>query len=196
MTKNIVILISGFGSNMQSIVKYFSNNNSVKICAVISNKNDATGIEWAKSQNIPTHIIDHKLYNSRQEFDDNLLKCVQIYQPHIVVLAGFMRILTNNFIQPLLGKLINIHPSLLPKFKGLNTHTSVLKEKCQFHGATVHFVTTELDSGSIILQASIPVLKHDDEKTLAARVLEIEHIIYPKAIEILLQNKISLADLI
>ncbi len=198
MIKNIVILISGNGSNMQALIRHFIAphfSTRVKIAAVISNKKDALGIQWARQHNININIIEHTKYSKREDFDLALLECVQSYKADIVVLAGFMRILTHIFIKPLLGKLINIHPSLLPKFKGLHTHKQALEAKERMHGASVHFVTTDLDAGPIIMQASIPILSTDSAQSLAQRVLEVEHVIYPKVIEFLLENKISIEDL-
>ncbi|MFM2343626.1 MAG: hypothetical protein RLZZ210_234 [Pseudomonadota bacterium] len=190
--KKIVILISGTGSNMQAIVNACNNSKlDAKVSAVISNSHKALGIEWANQNNISTNIINHKDFETRELFDEELLKCVQNYNPDIVVLAGFMRILTPVFIQPLLGKLINIHPSILPKFKGLHTHARAIEANEQFHGASVHFVTPELDDGPIILQFATPIFKNDTEQSLAKRVLSLEHSLYVEAINMLISEQIT-----
>jgi phosphoribosylglycinamide formyltransferase 1 len=187
--KKLVILISGTGSNMQAITQACQNNNlNAKVCAVISNTSKAKGLLWAQQNNIPTHVIEHTQYTSRESFDLDLLHCVQNYNADFVILAGFMRILTPVFIAPLLGKLINIHPSLLPKFKGLNTHAQALEAKEQMHGATVHFVTPNLDAGPIILQLATPILQTDTVDSLANRILNLEHALYIQAINMLLQK--------
>ncbi len=190
--KNIVILISGTGTNMQAIVNACSSNKiKAQVSVVISNNDKALGIEWAKNNNINTHIINHKNYETRELFDADLLACVEQYQPDIVVLAGFMRILTSVFIQPLLGKLINIHPSILPKFKGLHTHAKAIEAKEKLHGATVHFVTPQLDDGPIILQFATPVFSHDTEQTLAERILSLEHVVYIEAINMIISEQVK-----
>lgn len=196
--KNIVILISGGGSNMAAIVKTaereaWHTRYGARIAAVISNRADAKGLLFAKSQGIFTQVLDHKAYDSRAVFDEALMAAIDgqdpAGQPALVVLAGFMRILTPGFVQHYAGRLLNIHPSLLPAFPGLHTQQRALDAGCKFAGATVHQVTAELDHGPILAQAVVPVLPGDDEATLAARVLSQEHLIYPKAIAELLQNK-------
>ena len=196
--KNIVILISGGGSNMAAIVKTaereaWHSRYGARITAVISNRADAKGLVFAKAQGIVTEVVDHTVYDSRVAFDQALMAAIDRQdpegQPALVVLAGFMRILTPGFVQHYEGRLLNIHPSLLPAFPGLHTHQRALDAGCKFAGATVHQVTAELDHGSILAQAVVPVLPGDDEATLAARVLSQEHLIYPKAIAELLQNK-------
>jgi phosphoribosylglycinamide formyltransferase-1 len=195
--KNIVILISGSGSNMRAIVQAAQNRGwaaafDAKVAAVISNQADAPGIAWAREQGLPTTLLSHKDFNTathpREAFDAELLKLVQSFEPSLVVLAGFMRILTPVFVAPLEGKLINIHPSLLPAFPGLHTHERAIAEGCKVAGCTVHRVVTQLDAGAILDQAVVPVLAGDTAQTLAARVLTQEHIIYPKTIERLLSN--------
>lgn len=187
----IVILISGRGSNMASIVDAINAGQlPVTIAAVISNRPDATGIQFAKQANIPTVVIDHKSFESRQLFDRALAKEIDIYSPDLIVLAGFMRILTTEFVEHFSGKLINIHPALLPKFKGLNTHQRVIDAGEKEHGASVHIVTPELDNGKVVLQASVIVLENDTAQTLAARVLEQEHKLYPAAIKKLIKNMV------
>lgn len=177
---SVVILISGRGSNMQAIVE--ARDPLVEIRAVISNRADAAGLIFAQQQGIVTEVVDHKEFTTRETFDRALIACIDQYSPDLLVLAGFMRILTPEFVTHYEGRLINIHPSLLPKYKGLHTHARVLAAGETEHGATVHFVTAELDAGPTILQARVPVLPTDDENSLAARVLEQEHHIYPQAI--------------
>ena len=181
---SIVILISGRGSNMQSIVKAIESGElPVTIAAVISNRPDAAGIQYAQQAGIPTTVVDHKQYESREQFDNALATAIDVYQPSYVILAGFMRILTAGFVNHYAGRLLNIHPSLLPKFKGLDTHQRAIDAGEKEHGASVHFVTAELDDGPIVMQASVPVLADDTAATLAARVLEQEHKLYPDAIK-------------
>ena len=159
-----------------------------QVAAVISNKADAKGLEFARSQGIATAVLDHKAYASREAFDAALAGLIDGYAPTLVVLAGFMRILTPGFVQRYAGRLVNIHPSLLPAFTGLHTHQRAIDAGCQFAGATVHQVTAELDHGPIIAQAVVPVLAGDTADLLAARVLTQEHLIYPQAIAQILQN--------
>lgn len=186
----LVILISGRGSNMRSIVEAARNGNlDVEISAVISNRPDAVGLEFAESAGIATAIIDHKQFDSRESFDNAMEEKIDEYQPDFVILAGFMRILTAEFVEHYAGRLINIHPSLLPKFKGLHTHQRAIEAGESEHGASVHFVTAELDDGPVILQAKVPVLPDDDADTLAARVLEQEHTLYPAAIQKLVSEQ-------
>ena len=181
--KNIVILISGRGSNMMSIVNAVTDGTlDVNVAAIISNRPDAAGLEYAQKQGIHNAVIDHKLYSSREKFDQNLAAEIDLFSPDLVILAGFMRILTAEFVEHFAGRLINIHPSLLPKFKGLNTHQRAIDAGEKEHGASVHLVTPELDDGPVILQARVPVLQDDDATTLAKRVLEQEHKLYPEAI--------------
>jgi phosphoribosylglycinamide formyltransferase-1 len=178
--KRIVVLISGSGSNLQAIIDACSAGSiNASIEAVISNKAEAFGLERAKLAGIATEVIDHKSFPSRESFDDELLARVQAYQPDLVIMAGFMRILTANFITPLLGKMINIHPSLLPKYTGLHTHQRAIEAGEKEAGATVHFVTEELDGGPPVLQTVVPILAGDDASALAARVLQQEHKIFP-----------------
>jgi phosphoribosylglycinamide formyltransferase-1 len=186
----LVILISGRGSNMRSIVEAASKNElAVDIAAVISNRPDAAGLEFAQQAGINTEVIDHKQFDSRERFDSAMAEAIDAYQPDFVILAGFMRILTADFVEHYSGRLLNIHPSLLPKFKGLHTHERAI-EACETeHGASVHFVTAELDDGPVILQARVPVLPDDDADTLAARVLEQEHLLYPAAIQKLVSQQ-------
>jgi phosphoribosylglycinamide formyltransferase-1 len=196
--KNIVILISGGGSNMAAIVNAAQRDQwaatyGARVAAVISNKADAKGLVFAKENGINTEVLDHKAFASREAFDAALMDVIDRFDtpehPALVVLAGFMRILTPGFVAHYVGRLTNIHPSLLPAFAGLHTHQRALDAGCKFAGATVHLVTAELDHGPILDQAVVPVLIDDTADTLAARVLTQEHLIYPKAIAKLLQNK-------
>jgi len=185
--KNIVILISGSGSNMAAIVRRAQQENwearlGARVAAVISNKADAKGLVFAKEQGISTAVLDHKAFPSREAFDAALMQDIDRHAPALVVLAGFMRILTPGFVQHYAGRLLNIHPSLLPAFPGLHTHERAIEAGCKFAGATVHEVTAELDHGPILAQAVVPVLPDDTPDVLAARVLTQEHRIYPQAV--------------
>lgn len=185
--KNIVILISGGGSNMAAIVQAaqqqdWAHTLGARVAAVISNKADAAGLEFARRQGIATDVLDHKAFASREAFDARLSEVIDRHQPALVVLAGFMRILTPGFVGHYAGRLVNIHPSLLPAFTGLHTHQRAIDAGCKFAGATVHEVTAELDVGPILEQAVVPVLPDDTAQTLAARVLVQEHRIYPQAV--------------
>jgi phosphoribosylglycinamide formyltransferase-1 len=191
--KNIVILISGGGSNMAAIVKaaereHWQDHYGARVAAVLSNKADAKGLVFARERGIATAVLDHKAYDSREAFDAAMIAAIDAHQPTLVVLAGFMRILTPGFVAHYAGRLLNIHPSLLPAFPGLHTHRRAIEAGCRFAGATVHQVTAELDHGPILAQAVVPVLPDDDEHTLAARVLTQEHQIYPRAISELLKR--------
>lgn len=192
--KNIVILISGGGSNMAAIVRAaqqgdWAQQYGARVAAVVSNKADAKGLQFAKDNGIATAVLDHKAFASREDFDAALAQQIDTYQPHLVVLAGFMRILTPGFVAHYAGRLLNIHPSLLPAFPGLHTHPRALDAGCKFAGCTVHEVTQELDVGPILEQAVVPVLPDDTADTLAARVLTQEHIIYPRAVLNFIKNK-------
>ncbi|WNO09658.1 phosphoribosylglycinamide formyltransferase [Teredinibacter sp. KSP-S5-2] len=179
----VVVLISGSGSNLQAIIdEKEAGTLPIEICAVISNKEDVRGLERASHHGIPTKVLDHKHFNSREEFDQELMLVIDSFCPDLVVLAGFMRILTPEFTNHYLGRMLNIHPSLLPKYQGLHTHKRALEAGDKEHGVTVHFVTAELDGGPAVIQARVPVLDGDTESMLAARVLEQEHVIYPRAI--------------
>ena len=178
--KNIVILISGSGSNMAAIVRaaeqgHWAERLNARVAAVLSNRADAQGLEFAKSQGIPTAVLDHKAFATRDAFDTALKVEIDRFSPDLVVLAGFMRILTPEFVAHYAGRMLNIHPSLLPAFPGLNTHQRAIDAGCRFAGATVHQVTAELDHGQILAQAVVPVLPDDTAQTLAARVLTQEH---------------------
>lgn len=186
----LVILISGRGSNMRSILEAAKSGSlDIDISAVISNRPDAAGLAFAADEGIDTSVIDHKEFDSREQFDEALAAKIDAYQPDFVILAGFMRILTEGFVNHFAGRLINIHPSLLPKFKGLHTHQRAIDAGETEHGASVHFVTAELDDGPVILQAKVPVLADDSADTLAARVLEQEHLLYPAAIQKLVSQQ-------
>jgi phosphoribosylglycinamide formyltransferase-1 len=190
--KNIVILISGGGSNMAAIVKtaktqHWATTLNAQVVAVISNRADAAGLLWAKEQGIATASIDHKSFDSREAFDQALIQQIDAFEPSLIVLAGFMRILTSAFVARYEDRLINIHPSLLPAFTGLHTHQRAIDAGCQFAGATVHRVTAELDVGPILAQAVVPILPNDTADTLAARVLSQEHVLYPKVVAQLLK---------
>jgi len=195
--KNIVILISGGGSNMQAIIKTAQRENwaakyQAQVAAVISNKADAAGLALARAQGVATAVLEHTAFANREAFDDALAQRIDSYatpgQPPLVLLAGFMRILTPGFVNRYAGRLVNIHPSLLPAFAGLNTHQRAIDAGCKVAGATVHLVTPELDHGPILAQAVVPVLPGDSAATLAARVLSQEHLIYPQAVLGLLRN--------
>jgi phosphoribosylglycinamide formyltransferase-1 len=191
--KNIVILISGGGSNMAAIVREarraaWRETLGADVAAVISNRPDAGGLALAKEQRIATEVVDHKGHASREAFDAALAEAVDRHQPALVVLAGFMRILTPAFVDRYAGRLVNIHPSLLPAFPGLHTHRRAIEAGCKVAGATVHLVTSELDHGPILDQAVVPVLPGDSEQALSARVLTQEHLLYPRAIAALLRT--------
>lgn len=192
--KNIVILISGGGSNMEVIVRVAKRDDwaakiGARVSGVISNRADAKGLVVAQSHGIATQVVDHKAFANREAFDDALARAIDVHQPALVVLAGFMRILTAGFVSRYEGRLVNIHPSLLPLFPGLHTHQRAIDAGCTVAGATVHQVTAELDHGPILAQAVVPVLNGDTPEALAARVLSQEHLIYPKAIFELLYIK-------
>jgi phosphoribosylglycinamide formyltransferase-1 len=189
--KKIVILISGRGSNLQALLEA---RLPCRIAAVISNRANAGGLKIAQAHGIPTAVIEHRDYADRDSFDAALAELIDTFHPDFVILAGFMRILTAGFVTRYHGRLVNIHPSLLPAYGGLNTHGRALQDGVRIHGCTVHFVTADLDHGPIIIQAAVPVLCHDTEQTLAARVLHEEHRIYPQAIRWLCADLIELRD--
>lgn len=191
--KNIVILVSGGGSNMAAIVRAaqredWLRRHDAQVAGVISNKADAGGLVFAREQGIATAVVDHKAFATRESFDDALAAEIDCHHPALLVLAGFMRILTPGFVARYQGRMLNIHPSLLPAFPGLHTHQRAIDEGCRFAGATVHQVTAELDHGPILEQAVVPILPGDTAADLAARVLTQEHIIYPRAIARLLPS--------
>ena len=180
----LVVLISGSGSNLQSFIDAsYAGLLNAEIVAVISNKSAVQGLTRAAAANIPNIAIDHRAFDSREEFDESLAQIIESYQPDLVVLAGFMRILTDFFVNQFLGRLINIHPSLLPAYPGLNTHQRAIEASDRDAGATVHFVTAELDGGPPVLQARMPIEPGDDPAALSARVLTLEHVIYPIAVQ-------------
>jgi phosphoribosylglycinamide formyltransferase 1 len=192
--KNIVILISGRGSNMQSIVRACAAEGwDARVAAVISNKADAQGLVYAAEQGIATAVVDHRAFASREAFDAELARVIDGFSPDALALAGFMRILTPQFVQHFEGRLVNVHPSLLPAFTGLHTHQRAIDAGCKLAGATVHFVTAELDHGPIIAQAVVPVLPGDTADSLSARVLVQEHRIYPRAVGWLVKGQLRVA---
>lgn len=194
-TPSIVILISGSGSNLQAIIDAVAEGKiHADISAVISNRPDALGLKRAQAAGINTIIIDHNEFVERSLFDQALTSQVTNLKPDLVVLAGFMRILSEDFITQFEDRLLNIHPSLLPEFKGMHTHRRVLEANRKQHGASVHFVNNELDSGPVVIQARIPVLDDDNEKVLAERVLQQEHVIYPIAIEWFVSGRLKLLN--
>lgn len=189
--KNIVILISGRGSNMEAVVRALDAEGwPARIAAVISNKPEAGGLAFAQARGIPTAVVPSKSFATRAEFDAKLQETIDVFEPDLVVLAGFMRILTAPFVEHYAGRMLNIHPSLLPLFPGLHTHQQALDAGCVEHGATVHFVTAELDHGPAVLQARIPVLPGDTEATLATRLLVEEHKLYPRAVRLFVEDRL------
>ncbi|KNZ32178.1 MAG: phosphoribosylglycinamide formyltransferase [Methylibium sp. NZG] len=193
--KNIVVLISGRGSNLQAIAKVCAAEAwNARVAAVISNRADAAGRDVAAAMGIATEVVDHHGFASREAFDANLATAIERHAPDVLVLAGFMRILTPAFVRRFEGRMVNVHPSLLPAFAGLHTHRRVLQAGCKLSGATVHFVTPELDHGPIIAQAVVPVLADDTEMSLAERVLAAEHRLYPMAVGWLVQGSLRVAD--
>ncbi|MEO6625734.1 MAG: phosphoribosylglycinamide formyltransferase [Burkholderiaceae bacterium] len=195
--KNIVILISGAGSNMASIARVAQRDSwqtrfQARVCAVISNRPDAGGLAIARDMGIATEVLDHRQFAERSQFDAALAQRIDSHDPQgrpaLVVLAGFMRVLTREFVELYTGRLVNIHPSLLPAFTGLHTHQRVLDAGCKVAGASVHLVTAQLDDGPILAQAVVPVLEGDTAQSLAARVVTQEHLMYPRAIADMLQR--------
>ncbi len=193
--KNIVILISGRGSNMEAVVRAAQAEQwPARIAAVISNKADAKGLEFAAAHGIPTAVVSNKDYPSREAFDAALQEVIDGFSPDLVVLAGFMRILTPGFVAHYENRMLNIHPSLLPLFPGLHTHEQALASGAATHGATVHFVTAELDHGPLVDQVSVPILPGDSADVLAARVLAQEHMMYPRAIRWFVEGRMKIED--
>ncbi|PIE41241.1 MAG: phosphoribosylglycinamide formyltransferase [Gammaproteobacteria bacterium] len=191
----MVVLISGSGTNLQAIIDALEAGKMPgKIAAVVSNKADAKGLQRAASHGIPCEVIDHTEYDSRESFDQALATIIDQYAPKLVVLAGFMRILTEGFVNHYTGRLINIHPSLLPKFKGLNTHQRAIDANETQHGCSVHFVTYELDGGPIIGQRSVAVMPGDTAELLASRVQKQEHILYPLVCKLIMEGRLALND--
>lgn len=195
MKKRIIVLVSGNGSNLQAIINACQNNLiNGKIVAVISNKPDIYSLMRAKQANIPSHVINHKEFATREAFDHQLQLQIEQYQPDLIVLAGYMRILTPHFVQHYSGKMLNIHPSLLPKYPGLNTHRRAMEAGDKEHGTTVHFVTDELDGGPIILQAKVPIFDNDEEQDIVERVLAQEHQIYPLVIKWFCDDRLTMIN--
>lgn len=188
---SLVVLISGSGSNLQAIIDAINNHQlHAEIKAVISNQATAAGLKRAEKAGIPTHVVDHKLFPDRELFDQAMIQIIDQMKPDLVLLAGFMRILSKVFIEHYQQRLMNIHPSLLPKYKGLNTHRQAIENHDKLHGASVHYVSYELDSGPIVIQAEIPVLATDTVETLTQRVLVEEHRIYPMAIQMHIEGRL------
>jgi len=193
--KRIVVLISGRGSNMEALVQACALERwPARVEAVISNRPLAAGLGFARSRGIAAVVVDHQAYADRVAFDRDLARAIDRHQPDLVVLAGFMRVLGEDFVRHYEGRLLNIHPSLLPAFPGLHTHRRALQAGCKVAGATVHFVTPALDHGPVVMQAVVPVLPGDDEARLAARVLQAEHLIYPRAVRWFVEGSLRLCD--
>ncbi|RLJ67498.1 phosphoribosylglycinamide formyltransferase [Sulfurisoma sediminicola] len=188
--KSYVVLISGRGSNMRSLLEA---DLPGRCAAVISNRPDAAGLDYARERGVPAAVVDHKAFAGREAFDVALAAAIDAYRPDLVLLAGFMRVLGDPFVERFAGRMLNIHPSLLPAFPGLNTHASALQLGVRIHGCTVHFVTPSLDAGPIVIQAAVAVLPGDDPARLAGRVLEQEHLIYPQAARWFLEGRLRLA---
>ncbi len=194
-TLRVVVLISGSGSNLQALIDGVATGDlPIEIAAVISNRPDVFGLTRAEQAKIPTAVLDHKSFASREAFDQELMCTIDAYNPGLIVLAGFMRILTTEFTQHYLGRMLNIHPSLLPKFQGLHTHQRAIDAGESQHGVTVHFVTAELDGGPAIVQAVVPVLANDDAGLLAKRVQRQEHVIYPLAVKWFALGDLKMVD--
>ena len=191
----VVVLISGSGSNLQALIDGVrAGELPIELAAVISNRPDVFGLERAAKANIPTALLDHKAFADRESFDRALMEKIDSYTPDLIVLAGFMRILTPEFTEHYLGRMLNIHPSLLPKFQGLHTHQRAIDAGESRHGVTVHFVTAELDGGPAVVQASVPILPNDDASSLAKRVQRQEHIIYPLAVKWFAQDELRMVN--
>ncbi|WP_369958970.1 phosphoribosylglycinamide formyltransferase [Pseudomonas benzenivorans] len=192
---NVVVLISGSGSNLQALIDSTrAGDQPARICAVIANRADAYGLERAKAAGIATRLLDHKAFDGREAFDAALIEAIDGFDPQLVVLAGFMRILTPGFVRHYAGRLLNIHPSLLPKYKGLHTHQRALEAGDSEHGCSVHFVTEELDGGPLVVQAVVPVQPDDSPDSLAQRVHEQEHLIYPLAVRWFAEGRLRLGE--
>ena len=190
---SVVVLISGNGSNLQALMD-FSSAGNYRVSGVISNKTDTYGLQRAKQRNIPTKVVDHKQYASRDLFDQALSQAIDEYEPGLIVLAGFMRILGADFVKRYQGKILNIHPSLLPNYPGTNTHQRVLDAGEKMHGVSVHFVTEELDGGPVIAQESIAIESIDNAETLALRIHEKEHVLYPAVVSLFADGRLSLDE--
>ena len=195
MTKSIVVLISGRGSNMEAIVEACAREGwNARVAAVISNRAEAAGLAFAGERGIATAVVDHRPFASREDFDAALAQAIDAHAPDLLLLAGFMRILTPGFVQRYEGRLLNIYPSLLPLFPGLHTHRRAIAAGCKVAGATVHFVTADLDHGPIVAQAVVPVLADDTEESLAARVLAREHVLYPLAVRWFVEGRLRVDE--
>ncbi len=193
--KSIVVLISGGGSNLQAIIDQCAAGNiNAEIKAVISNRPDAYGLVRANKAGVPSIVVDHKHYSDRASFDAQLEQSIEQFQPDLVVLAGFMRILTDAFVTHFLGRMINIHPSLLPKYTGLNTHQRAIESGDEFAGATVHFVTPELDGGPLVAYSEVAINKQDNQLSLSKKVLQKEHLLYPEVIQWFCMNALTLNE--
>ncbi|MBN3802236.1 phosphoribosylglycinamide formyltransferase [Paraburkholderia sp. Ac-20336] len=194
--KKLVILISGRGSNMEAIVRACASEGwPARVAAVIANRPDAAGLAFAASHGIATAVVDHRQFPDRDSFDAALAEQIDAFAPDLVLLAGFMRVLTARFVDHYAGRMLNVHPSLLPSFAGLKTHQQALDAGVRFHGASVHFVTSQLDHGPIVAQSAVPVVAGDTAETLAARVLTTEHIIYPRAARWFVEGRLALDGL-
>jgi phosphoribosylglycinamide formyltransferase-1 len=194
-TRDVVVLLSGTGSNLQALIdSTLTGDSPVRIAAVISNRSDAYGLQRARDAGIQTRSLDHKAFEGREAFDQALIELIDAFEPKLVVLAGFMRILSADFVRHYEGRLLNIHPSLLPKYKGMHTHQRALDAGDSEHGCTVHFVTEELDGGPLVVQAVVPVESGDSAQTLAQRVHTQEHRIYPLAVRWFVEGRLILGE--
>ncbi|MUJ18672.1 phosphoribosylglycinamide formyltransferase [Aliivibrio fischeri] len=195
MMKNIVVLVSGNGSNLQAFIDACGNKiPNARIAAVISNKSDAYGLQRAIDADINVHSLNAKAYDSRELYDDALATLIDLHKPDVIILAGFMRILSEAFVTRYQGKMLNIHPSLLPKYTGLHTHQRAIDAGDKEHGTSVHFVTPELDGGPVILQAKVPIFEHDNAEDVASRVQAQEHVIYPMVANWLVEERLTMVD--
>jgi phosphoribosylglycinamide formyltransferase-1 len=191
--KKIVILISGRGTNMETVVRACAREGwQAQVAAVISNRPDAAGLAFAAANGITATVVDHRDFTTREAFDQALARSIDGFEPDLVMLAGFMRVLTDAFVERYAGRMINVHPSLLPCFPGLKTHQQALDAGVRVHGASVHFVTPTLDHGPIVAQAAVPVMAGDDAAALASRVLAVEHIIYPRAVRWFVEGRLAI----
>jgi phosphoribosylglycinamide formyltransferase-1 len=191
--KKIVILISGRGTNMEAVVRACARDGwPARVAAVISNRPDAAGLAFAAANGIASSVVDHREFATREAFDTALARIIDGFEPDLIVLAGFMRVLTDGFVEHYAGRMMNIHPSLLPCFPGLKTHQQALDAGVRVHGASVHFVTPTLDHGPIVVQAAVPIMAGDDPAALALRVLAVEHIIYPRAVRWFVEGRLAI----
>jgi phosphoribosylglycinamide formyltransferase-1 len=190
--RRVVVMIGGSGSNLQALIAHPHHGVHYDIVGVISHRPEAYGLQRAQKADIPTLVVDHTLFETREEFENALLEATRTFRPDWIALAGFMRVLSPLFIRAYAGRLLNIHPALLPKYKGLHTHRRVLAAGDAVHGASVHFATEDLDGGPVIAQRTVPVLPNDDETTLAARVLAVEHQLYPETLSRVIQGLLNI----